>query len=281
VGHTFNQIHQELEGGSDNSIMTTTPSVADVLFSQGKTFPNDINLGFNARVRRHLIHLPDPAVRPGAMDFFGAAVNAPQADEMAWPAELQLTVNVENPQLALGEALVIDWIMGNTGSASVLVPTTLDIETLTARVSITDGDGKTTFLRPAEQRACVHNPLRELKPGESATGSTNVFWGRDGFAFVRPGRYTVEVIVMWQISDIWVGCNAETDVWVSFPTSDQDNQVAALMLHPEVGRAVAAPSSVPTPYAVQCMKEAQKLQPKHPALKRLKSLGMTKRLSLT
>src|SRR5207237_5232024 len=72
VGHTFNQIHQELEGGSDNSIMTTTPSVADVLFGQGKTFPNDIHLGFNDRVRRHLIHLPDPAVRPGAMDFFGA-----------------------------------------------------------------------------------------------------------------------------------------------------------------------------------------------------------------
>jgi hypothetical protein len=97
VGHTFNQIHQELEGGSDNSIMTTTPSVADVLFSQGKTFPNDINLGFNARVRRHLIHLPDPAVRPGAMDFFGAAVNAPQADEMLWPEDLKLSVKVENP----------------------------------------------------------------------------------------------------------------------------------------------------------------------------------------
>ena len=47
VGHTFNQIHQELEGGSDNSIMTTTPSVADVLFAQGKTFPDDIHLGFN------------------------------------------------------------------------------------------------------------------------------------------------------------------------------------------------------------------------------------------
>jgi hypothetical protein len=31
VVHGFNQIHQEQEGGADNSIMTTTPSVADVL----------------------------------------------------------------------------------------------------------------------------------------------------------------------------------------------------------------------------------------------------------
>jgi hypothetical protein len=83
--------------------MTTTPSVADVLFTQGKSFPNDINLGFNARVRRHLVHLPDPAVRPGAMDFFGAAVNAPQADQMAWPDELKLTATVVNSHVALGE----------------------------------------------------------------------------------------------------------------------------------------------------------------------------------
>ena len=45
VGHTFNQIHQEFEGGQDNSIMTTTPSVADVLAAAGQTFPNDIHLG--------------------------------------------------------------------------------------------------------------------------------------------------------------------------------------------------------------------------------------------
>src|SRR5206468_10237199 len=31
LGHGFNQIHQEQEGGADNSIMTTTPSVANVL----------------------------------------------------------------------------------------------------------------------------------------------------------------------------------------------------------------------------------------------------------
>ena len=280
VGHAFNQIHQEFEGGADNSIMTTTPSVADVLFSQGKSFPNDIILGFNATVRRHLVHLPDPAVRPGAIDFFGAAVNGPQADEIAWPNELTLTTAADNPSLALGEALALSWTLTNNGPSSAAVPTKLDIESLTARVSVTDSNGNTVFLRPAEQHACVHNPLRELKPGEKATGGANVYWGRDGFTFSRPGRYTVDVTVMWQISGMWVAASAETAVWVSFPASDEDNRVASLMLHPEVGRAVAAPHAPATEHALKSLAEAKSVRAEHPAIVRLKALGHAKRLKL-
>jgi hypothetical protein len=280
VGHTFNQIHQEFEGGSDNSIMTTTPSVADVLFSEGKTFPNDINLGFNATVRRHLVHLPDPCVRPGAMDFFGAAVNAPQADQILWPEELKVQVHIQDPQISLGEALPVEWTLTNEGMVSALVPEHLDIESLTSRVSVTDPDGKTTFLRPAEQNACYQNPLKELQPQEIRKGSTQVFWGRDGFAFERPGRHTVEVIVMWQVAQVWVATNAEADVWVSFPVSDQDNQVAALMLHHEVGMAVAAPSSHPTETALHRLSEAVKVNTNHRAITRLRTLKMHERLKL-
>lgn len=64
VGHAFNQIHQGFEGGNDNSIMTPTPGVASVL-GAGGTFPDGIVLAFNDRVKRHLRHYPDPAVRPG------------------------------------------------------------------------------------------------------------------------------------------------------------------------------------------------------------------------
>jgi hypothetical protein len=38
VGHTFNQIHQELEGGEDNSIMTTHPAWLMCSRPQGKRF---------------------------------------------------------------------------------------------------------------------------------------------------------------------------------------------------------------------------------------------------
>jgi hypothetical protein len=281
VGHTFNQIHQEFEGGADNSIMTTTPSVADVLFSQGKTFPNDINLGFNATVRRHLVHLPDPAVRPGAMDFFGAAVNAPQADQIFWPEELTLQVTADPASVALGEPMTLTWTMTNGGAASAQVPSRLDIESLTARISSTDPQDDTTFLRPAEQVACVRNPLKELAPGESLTGSAAVLWGRDGFLFERPGRYVVDAIVMWQVGTAWIGARAETEVWVSFPLTDQDNRVASLLMHPDVGRAISSPHGAPSEAALSRLAQAQQAQPKHPAINRLKSLGMEKRLKLS
>src|SRR2546423_14705402 len=64
VGHGFNQIHQEQEGGADNSIMTTTPSVADVLGGPPGGFPGDIHLAFNEHGRRHLVPLPDITVPP-------------------------------------------------------------------------------------------------------------------------------------------------------------------------------------------------------------------------
>ena len=58
------------ETSADNSIMTTTPSVADVLggpaTGEPGVFPDQINLGFNTTVRNHLAHMPDPVIRPAA-----------------------------------------------------------------------------------------------------------------------------------------------------------------------------------------------------------------------
>jgi hypothetical protein len=78
VVHGFNQIHQEQEGGADNSIMTTTPSVGNVLGTATTgdpgVFPDDIRLKVNTRVRHHLVHFPDPVVRPGGHTFASWAI---------------------------------------------------------------------------------------------------------------------------------------------------------------------------------------------------------------
>ena len=276
VGHTFNQIHQSFEGGSDNSIMTTTPSVADVLAAAGQTFPDDINLGFNATVRRHLIHLPDPAVRPGAIEFFGAAIVAPQADEVAWLPELALTIEADTDTLSLGEPLSLRWTLTNVGEAPVPVPRHVDVASMTARVSVTDPDGLVTFLRPAEQTACVQNPLRELAPKQSVSGSATVFWGRDGFVFRKPGRHVVELMLLWQVNTLDLGADAEIAIWVAYPLTDKDNRMAALLLDPEVGRAVALGKPRRGTEAGQRIAEAIKLHPTHPATAKLKKLGLTK-----
>jgi hypothetical protein len=275
VGHTFNQIHQNFEGGNDNSIMTVTPSVADVLAADGLVFPDDINLSFNQTVRRHLVHLPDPAVRPGAIEFFGSAINAPQADQVVWLPELDVAIEADTESLVLGEPLMLRWTITNISALPVPVPRSVDVASLTARLSVTDPDGVVTFLRPAEQTACVQNPLCDLAPKESVSGDTVVFWGRDGFTFRNPGRHIVEVMVLWQVSGLDVGVDGETALWVSYPVSDADNRVAALLFDPEVGRAVAL-GRVPRGKegAARRIADAVRAHGTHPAVKKLKKLGL-------
>src|SRR5207249_11065088 len=98
LGHGFNQIHQEQEGGADNSIMTTTPSVADALggpfTGEPGVFPTEIALRFNDHVRHHLVHFPDIVVRPGGMTFgTGHSSTVPQADRYYFAkSQLDLTL---------------------------------------------------------------------------------------------------------------------------------------------------------------------------------------------
>ena len=280
VGHTFNQIHQGFEAGNDNSIMTPTPSVANFLAAAGQTFPDDIHLGFNATVIRHLRHLPDPAVRPGAMEFFGAAVTAPQADDVIFPDEFKLKLKVPGEHVALGEALQLGWSLVNVSGDTVIAPQTLGIDDLTARVSVTDPDGKITFLRPIAQDACPENRLTYLASKETRASETAVYWGRDGFTFQRPGRHLVDVIILWDVQGVQVAAAAQTEVWVDFPLSPEENQVANLMLDEDVGRAVALGQAAPGGRAAQRLAEAARIAPSHPAVARLHKLGIAQKLGI-
>jgi hypothetical protein len=264
VGHAFNQIHQGFELGNDNSIMTPTPSVADVLGAAG-TFPDDINLAFNDTVKRHLRHLPDPAVRPGAMDFFGSAISAPEVSDVAWPESLALTVTTSTDQIHLGEPLEVTFEVKNNGEISIPVPEMLDLPSLTVRINVADPGGRITFMRPAEVASCPKLGLTELKPGKSTKGSTTVYWGRDGFAFETPGRNVLEVIVLWNIGGVPVAVSATRDVFVNYPVSKIDNDVAALLLDPDVGKAIATGRAWMFEDATTRIKQAAAISRSHPA----------------
>jgi hypothetical protein len=271
VGHAFNQIHQNFEGGIDNSIMTPTNGVARVIGTSG-TFPDQINLAFNDRVTRHLRHLPDPAVRPGAMDFFGSAIAAPEAADVAWPEMLDLSVEPSSDRVALGEPITLSWTLANRGQAPVLVPSELDVESLVVRVNVTDPTGKITFMRPANVKSCPRIVIVPLEPGATLTGSTRLFWGRDGFAFETPGRHVVEAIILWELAGVPVAVSGRRDVFVSFPTSDAENRVAALLLDPEVGAAVAVGNPGLYEGAAERIREAQETAAEHPANEALRGL---------
>lgn len=274
VGHTFNQIHQVFETGSDNSIMTVTPAVADVLAASGQSFPDDINLGFNATVRRHLIHQPDPAVRPGAMGFFGSAVSTPQADQIAVIDEAAIEIKPGIDKIRLGEPLPLSWSLKNNSDRPMLVPSNISMQNLTARISVSGPRGETRFIRPIDIEVCGNNPLKTLLQGETLSSEVTLFYGSDGFAFSEPGTHTIEIVLLWQIAGAHVMSSASADVWVSYPVTAADNDIAAQLLHPCVGESVALGDTSLVPGAQERINAANTIQSKHPACERLTELGL-------
>jgi hypothetical protein len=243
ITHTFNQIHQEQETTADNSIMTTTPSVADVLASPGVPgiFPDDINLAVNTTVRHHLNHMPDPVIRPGGWPFFTwFTTMVPQAgDRYDFPAsEVDLSVTGPGKAVALGEPFQVSWTMTNNTGGPLVVPNDVSLEGQFASVTITDADGTAHDYRPFVL-VCDAVKLAELEAGGSVSSGHRLFWSSDGFAFPRPGRYRVDVAVTWSAHGVPVRVAGSTDVYVDYPATASDNAAAGLMLDTEVGKWVA------------------------------------------
>jgi hypothetical protein len=246
LGHGFNQIHQEQEGGADNSIMTTTPSVADVLGGPGTgqpgVFPDNINLGFNDHVRHHLIHFPDPTVRPGGMTFgSGHSSIVPQADQDRHyfsTADLELKVTGRQNQIELGEPLHLEWELVNNSDKPIPVPNDISIEALYTSITVINPNGVVKPMPPFVI-LCEAAKIEELAPGDSVRAASRVYWSSRGFAFERTGRHIVEVHAVWSIAGVPFGVRGRTDVWVNYPKSSTDNDVAATLMHPEVGMYVA------------------------------------------
>lgn len=242
VTHAFNQIHQETETAPDNSIMTTTPNVANVL--AGPTtgapgvFPDQINLGFNTTVRNHLAHMPDPVVRPGGWPFGGwFPAGAPQAADrnLFYASELEFEVSAETDRAPLGAPVTVSWKLTNTSDADLLVPDDLRMEALYTTMSSLDESGEERPIRPFVI-SCEEAKLAPLEPGGTLEGGYRVFWSSDGFPLERPGRHTVTVTVAWSAGGLPVGVTGSCDIWVDRPTSDAENRDAALAMHPDVGK---------------------------------------------
>lgn len=244
VTHAFNQIHQEQETMADNSIMTTTPSVADVLGGPATgapgVFPDQINLGFNPTVRNHLAHMPDPVVRPGGWPFGSWFGSLTQAGDREWfnDDELALAVSVDTSNAAFGAPVGLTWTLTNTGATALTVPTDIGLEGLFGTLTVTDDRGNTREVRPFVIN-CETVKLDTLEPGDNLTAGYRVFWSTEGFALDRPGRHTLTIAVCWSANGVPVGVSNSADVWVDHPTSDRENADAALVMHPEVGKWVA------------------------------------------
>lgn len=244
VVHGFNQIHQEQEGGADNSIMTTTPSVANVLGTATTgdpgVFPDDIRLKVNTRVRHHMVHFPDPVVRPGGHTFASWAITpVPSADR--WeigPEYLALSVTAASDRVELGEPVQLSWTLTNTSARSASVPSEVTSESTYARITVIDATGQRRAVSPFVIE-CERSQIAPLAPGASLEASTRVYWSTNGFAFERPGRHVIEVSVDWTVGGAPMSVRSELPVFVNYPVTASDNEAAANLLHPDVGKWVA------------------------------------------
>lgn len=233
VGHAFNQYHQP----SQNSIMCPTPSVADAMAASGDTFPDDIDLAFNDTVQHKLIHQPDPAVRPGAMDW-ATAFSVPEADDVNFYDfdDLELEVKTNKGNVSIGEPIEVSWTLTNKMAAAVNIPGSISPDQHTTRVSVSKPNGEIVQMRlPLDAHDEGHDP-QALEAGKSISSGSMLFWSRKGFAFDQPGRHEVNVVLIWEDSGAFFAVESSTEVWVNYPISERDNEIAALMMNEDVGR---------------------------------------------
>ncbi len=284
LGHTCNMQHQELEGGADNSIMTTTPSVANVLGSATTgapgVFPTNINLGFNAHCRHHLIHFPDPVVRPGCMNWtaghtaLGGAF-APSADNdrlFISDDAVSFTIKTQNDRIKIGEPLLMAWEVQNDSKEALHIPNDIGTNIDYTMISVTDPAGNVTNI-PTFVLECEHSSIQPLAPGKKLAAATNLFWGSQGFAFKTSGKHLIDISIRWTYNRIQYGLHTSKEVWVDYPASDKDNEIANTMMDEEVGKYVAlGGSAYHLKGAVSRIAKVSKLDPKHAVSKAFSKL---------
>lgn len=245
IGHVVNQIHQEVEAGADNSLMTTTPSVADVLAGPttgvAGVFPDNISLQFNTHVRHHLVHLPDIVVRPGGMTFgSGHGLRfVPEADRQYFAVDqLELRIEPAHRQIELGEPLPLVWKVVNRADQSIPVPTDIGVEAQHTSISVTTPQG---IRKPMPSFVIKTDDvtIAALQPGQALEAGTRLYWSSRGFAFETAGKYRLDMEIVWTYRGIPYGVRATTEIWVNYPQSTADNEAAALLLDPAVGMYVA------------------------------------------
>lgn len=269
LGHGFNQIHQEMEGGADNSIMTTTPSVANVLGGPPGVFPDDIELEFNHTVRGHLIHLPDPVVRPGGLPFGNRFDPGDQELHFFKPEELELKLSLKVKRLKLGEPAQLQWQLINNTGISIPVPNDISVSALHTHIHVIKPDGLPEVIRPFVIN-CEGTSMQNLQPGHKLESETTLFWSSRGFAFQMPGKHVVEVRIIWNEAGMLNGVKAIAEIWVDYPDNNIDNEIASLIMHNEVGIYVALGGHAPhLKEAVSRIQQIISKHSKHPVSKAL------------
>jgi hypothetical protein len=175
----------------------------------------------------------------------GHSSAVPEADRYWFSAEeLELALETTHSQVELGEPLELSWTLKNTSEGPLPVPTDIGTEAQHAQITVTDPRGRSRLV-PSFVIRTDHVSIGDLDHGKGLKASARVFWSSRGFAFPEPGKYELAVRIVWAYGGVPFGVQASTDVFVNYPQTEADNEAAAALLHPEVGKYVALGGGAP------------------------------------
>jgi hypothetical protein len=250
AGHAFNLYHPKGDVHNvpvDTTIMNQTGDV--LLFATEATpYPHNVIFAFDEHNRTSLIHSPDPQVAPGWKRFgwgHGSLSNgisepvdaAGFLRDEAPAGDLKLELRVPE-NIFRGQFVMAQFVVTNEGGAP---------RNITSAVNLSQGDLRLLLKPPTEELhdvrdviiACGDRTLYTLQPGESLTGSAQIFYTNVGFTFRQTGRHYVSAEL-----DIGDGTGAiarsnVVSVVVRAPATAEEQGIAALSMTPAVGRAFA------------------------------------------
>ena len=243
----FNQIHQEQETGADNSIMTTTPSVADVLGGPGNRCAGRVPGPDQAGHQHDRAPPPQPHARPGDPARRLAVRAAGSRPVPAGRRPLRLRSVRARPRrdctserACWAQPVELTWTLTNRSGWPLRGAQRREPRSAVRRRSRSPtAEGRERAVRPFVI-ACEHGQVGRARAGRQRVGDDRVFWSTSGFAFDRPGAlprqrrgHLVRARRPGATSKVRV------EVFVDYPTSEADNDAAGLVMHAEVGKWVA------------------------------------------
>jgi hypothetical protein len=250
AGHAFNLFHPKHDVHNVPVGTTIMNQTGDVMgfATEADPYPGNITFGFDDHNRTSLIHSPDPQVAPGWKRFGWGhgdlSSGVPEPVDAAGFLRHQdeagdLTLELAVPEnLFRGQFVAAQFTVTNRGGSA---------RTLTSAINLSQGDLRLLLKAPGEELSdvrdcilgCGDRPLVTLGPGESITGSGQIFYTNVGFTFRQTGRYFVSAeLDVGDGSGEVLRSNLATVV-VRAPVTPEEEEIARLSMDTKVGRAFA------------------------------------------
>lgn len=250
AGHAFNLFHPKHDVHNVPIGTTIMNQTGDVMgfASPANPYPGNVTFEFDDHNRSSLIHSPDPQVAPGWKRFGwghgSLSEGIPEPVDAAGfhpgvTVAADITLEIVLPHLVYrGQFVAAEFTVTNRGARP---------RTITSAINLSQGDLRLLVTPPADELhdvrdvivACGDRPFVTLEPGQSITGTAQVFYTNVGFTFRQSGRYFVSAELDLGDRSGAIARSNTAAIVVRAPVTAEEERVAELSMEFGVGRAFA------------------------------------------